>query len=75
MGHGSHERLDVGSRRGVHRLCDDQGLVVSRTAERPLCRFVRHVSAEMTLRFASLASPTVRAADDQAMGKARPAAG
>ena len=30
-----------------------------------------HVSAEMTLRYASLASPTVRAAYDQAMNKAR----
>lgn len=30
-----------------------------------------HASAEMTLRYASLASPTVRAAYDQAMNKAR----
>jgi hypothetical protein len=36
-----------------------------------LMALLGHVSAEMTLRYASLASPTVRAAYDQAMGKAR----
>ena len=30
-----------------------------------------HVSPDMTMRYASLASPTVRTAYDQAMGKAR----
>jgi site-specific recombinase XerD len=36
-----------------------------------LMALLGHVSAEMTLRYASLASPTVRAAYDQAMNKAR----
>lgn len=36
-----------------------------------LMALLGHVSAEMTLRYASLASPTVRAAYDQAMSKAR----
>jgi site-specific recombinase XerD len=36
-----------------------------------LMALLGHVSAEMTLRYASLASPTVRAAYDQAMAKAR----
>jgi len=36
-----------------------------------LMALLGHVSAEMTLRYASLASPTVRAAYDQAMTKAR----
>jgi site-specific recombinase XerD len=36
-----------------------------------LMALLGHVSAEMTLRYASLASPTVRAAYDQATGKAR----
>lgn len=39
-----------------------------------LTALLGHVSAEMTLRYASLASPTVRAAYDQAMNKsAQPA--
>ena len=38
---------------------------------RALMALLGHVSAEMTLRYASLASPTVRAAYDQAMSKAR----
>jgi hypothetical protein len=36
-----------------------------------LMSLLGHVTAEMTLRYASLASPTVRAAYDQAMNKAR----
>jgi len=36
-----------------------------------LMALLGHVSAEMTLRYASLASPTVRTAYDQAMNKAR----
>jgi len=36
-----------------------------------LMALLGHVSAEMTLRYASLASPTVRAAYDQAMSRAR----
>jgi hypothetical protein len=36
-----------------------------------LMALLGHISAEMTLRYASLASPTVRAAYDQAMIKAR----
>ena len=36
-----------------------------------LMALLGHVSAEMTLRYASLASPTVRVAYDQAMSKAR----
>lgn len=36
-----------------------------------LMALLGHVSAEMTLRYASLASPTVRAAYDHAMSKAR----
>ena len=36
-----------------------------------LMALLGHVTAEMTLRYASLASPTVRAAYDQAMNKAR----
>jgi hypothetical protein len=36
-----------------------------------LMALLGHVSAQMTLRYAALASPTVRAAYDQAMSKAR----
>lgn len=36
-----------------------------------LMSLLGHVTAEMTLRYASLASPTVRAAYDQAMNQAR----
>jgi hypothetical protein len=36
-----------------------------------LMALLGHVSAEMTLRYASLASPTVRAAYEQAMAKVR----
>jgi site-specific recombinase XerD len=37
-----------------------------------LMALLGHVTAEMTLRYATLASPTLRAAYDEAIGKARP---
>src|SRR6267154_321421 len=36
-----------------------------------LMALLGHVSTEMTLRYAALAAPTIRAAYEQAMGKAR----